>query len=289
MTDGFIVQAHARELRCRTEVSLDADAPLAIGSVFKLFALVALASRVADGAVELDERITISDSNRTPGPSGLSLMRDPVDISLHDLALMMMSVSDNAATDAILDRIGLEQVEAILRRLGLIHSKVTTDCRGLLLTLANDLDAGPGELPQVLERFDPDALAQRLAAGATLDAERTTSSTPRELTQLLAALWGETAVPAKEAAWCRQMLRSQIFRPCLAAAFAGEAVVASKSGVLPMLCGEAGVVEFADGSKVALAVFVRADSANFRGPAANQAIARAARELVARLRTSKAD
>lgn len=52
---------------------------------------------------------------RTTGPVGFSLFRDDVEVSARDLTVLMLTISDNVCTDALLDRVGLEAAQDRLR------------------------------------------------------------------------------------------------------------------------------------------------------------------------------
>ena len=45
-------------------------------------------------------------------------------ITLHDLATMMVAVSDNSATNVLIDRVGMENVNALMDTLGLTHTRL---------------------------------------------------------------------------------------------------------------------------------------------------------------------
>ena len=45
-------------------------------------------------------------------------------ITLRDLATMMVAVSDNSATNVLIDRVGMENVNALLDSLGLVHTRL---------------------------------------------------------------------------------------------------------------------------------------------------------------------
>ena len=92
------------------------DAPFAIGSTFKLYVLSALSHEIAQG------RRSWSDVHRLQSrslPSGM--MQDwPADapVTLHTLATMMITISDNTATDTLIDILGRETIEAEIARSG---------------------------------------------------------------------------------------------------------------------------------------------------------------------------
>jgi len=110
-----------RQLRERNEwkffgVLPKADRPLAIGSTFKLFLLAELVRQVKAGerrwtdVVTLDRKSLTSDRDHWPAGAPLTL---------HSLAALMISRSDNSATDTLLHLLGREKVETILPALGL--------------------------------------------------------------------------------------------------------------------------------------------------------------------------
>ena len=97
----------------------EASAPYAIGSTFKLYVLSALAREIAAGERAWDD---IYRLNTRSLPSGD--MRDwpqGAPITLHTLATLMISESDNTATDAIIDVVGRDAVEAEVARTGSSH------------------------------------------------------------------------------------------------------------------------------------------------------------------------
>lgn len=92
-----------------------------------------------------------------PTPWSLSDRLDAA-LTLGDLAFLMLAVSDNAATNAILDRLGFDGVNAELERLGLRSTVVRRrmiDDGPENLTCAGDLAAGlarvADEEPRILQ------------------------------------------------------------------------------------------------------------------------------------------
>jgi beta-lactamase class A len=93
-----------------------AERPMAIGSTFKLFILAELARSVQAGERTYSDVVTL---DRRSLPSGL-LQDWPKGspLTLHSLAALMISRSDNSATDALLAALGRDKVEAILPVVG---------------------------------------------------------------------------------------------------------------------------------------------------------------------------
>lgn len=93
-----------------------ADRPLAIGSAFKLFVLAELVRSVKAGERRWSDVVPLGAPSL---PSGLVQdWPEGSPVTLHSLAALMISRSDNSATDTLLALLGREKVEALLPELG---------------------------------------------------------------------------------------------------------------------------------------------------------------------------
>ncbi len=102
----------------RPEIGVAIHDQLAIGSVFKLWVLHALAEAVARGDASWDEVLPVADELKSL-PSGT--MQDEAagsEFTLREHAELMISISDNTATDHLIDRLGRETVEASVTAAG---------------------------------------------------------------------------------------------------------------------------------------------------------------------------
>jgi hypothetical protein len=91
------------------------ERPLAIGSAFKLFILAEL-----DRSIRAGERrwtdVVRADRRAPSGP--LQFWPPAAPVTVHTLASLMISQSDNSATDNMLHLVGRERVEALMPTLG---------------------------------------------------------------------------------------------------------------------------------------------------------------------------
>ncbi|CAN5568994.1 hypothetical protein BH09CHL1_BH09CHL1_32300 [soil metagenome] len=91
---------------------------LAIGSAFKFYVLGAVAQKIAIGNASWSQPITVTDELKS-FPSGKTQDEpDGTEIAIEELANRMMSISDNTATDMLLDFASRDAVEAALTTLG---------------------------------------------------------------------------------------------------------------------------------------------------------------------------
>ncbi|GLW05303.1 serine hydrolase [Microtetraspora sp. NBRC 13810] len=265
---------HAEDIDSGREVGFGADVPVPTASVFKVPLLVALGRGADAGLLDLTERVTVAAANRVFGPTGISAMSDDVTASLRDLAYLMIAISDNTAADAIAARVGLDAVNAALDRLGLTGTRVLHDCR--VMAARMDEDSG-GEWPVT------DAAA--LARLRVLDPAVTNRSTARETARLFAMIWRDEVAEPETCGWMRKVFGLQVWPHRLASGFPYDDVsVSGKTGTLPTLRIEAGVVEYPDGGRYAVAVFTRSLSPALNQPRADAVIGTAARMAVDHLR-----
>jgi beta-lactamase class A len=143
-------------------------------------------------------------------------------------------------------------------------------------------DAGVEDVQAWLEA-DP----RRLARLSVRDPARTNAGTAREMTSLLAALWADRAASPEACAAIRRLLRLQVWPHRLASGFPEDAV-AGKTGTLPGIRNEAGVVTYPDGARYAVAVFTREASLQSVRPAVDASIGTAARLAIEHLRRGDA-
>ena len=277
--EGFV---HAREIGRSRAVGFRADELVVTASVFKIPVMVELARRFDAGDPAPADRVRVTPADRVIGPTGSSVMVDDVECSWRDLAYLMMSVSDNTATDVIMRRVGLDAINATLRELGLERTTLVGDCRELLGSLADDTGIALGSRTRFAD-MDP----ERLGAWRSLDPERTTRTTPDEITRLLRLVWRDEAGSATACAEVRRIMALQVWPHRLTSGFPDGVTLAAKTGTLPGIRNEAGVVTYPDGRQYAVAVFTRADSYVDRRPEVDRVIGSAAFTAVEALRSAR--
>ena len=105
------VTADVASGECVADSGDRADEPGPIGSVFKLYVLGAVVDAVADGTVAWSDEVEISDALDSL-PSGTTQNEpDGSVLTVRELAERMIQISDNTATDHLIDLIGRAAVE----------------------------------------------------------------------------------------------------------------------------------------------------------------------------------
>lgn len=260
-------------------VSVGAHQPVAMASVYKLPLAIALARAFDAGRLDPTGTVDVDPGTVTAGASGISLLRHPARMSLRDLAVSMMAVSDNAAADLLLARVGLPAVDAVLHDAGCRSTRVRFGTAGMHEWL---LEAtGTTTLGEALSAMREDT---SLDVGAH-DPAFVSSTTAADMVALLAGLWEGRLASSAETADLQATMTRQLFRHRLASGFAQPGVmVAGKTGTIGRLRHEVGVVEHPGEAPIAVAVFTRAARSEPALPVVDAAIGRAARQAVNALR-----
>jgi beta-lactamase class A len=284
---GCTGSVHAARLGGTQETGWHPALPMVPASVVKVLVAVEAESRMADGRLEPTERVTVGDAERTVGPVGLSLLADPVQVSLRDLSVLMLTLSDNAATDALLARVGVAAVNATGRRLGLRDTVLATDIDGLLGSIAVDAGFADWAAYVAWRRSGADVATalRRLSRARALSEDPPTRTTARDMTTLLRAVWDDEAGPPAACARVRDLMAQQLTRQRIARGFGpGVSVAAKSGGLLGVARNEVGVVAFLEGDAYAVAVLTRSGDPLRDERAVDDAIAEAAARAVGGLR-----
>jgi beta-lactamase class A len=91
-------------------------------STVKIPTMVELFRQVDAGRVRLDDRRSLRDDDRTPGSGVLQHLHTGIALTLDDLCTLMIAISDNTATNILLDVVGVDHVQATMRSLGMTTS-----------------------------------------------------------------------------------------------------------------------------------------------------------------------
>ncbi|CAN5831620.1 serine hydrolase [soil metagenome] len=104
--------------------TLNATTAFAAASLIKLPLLVHALSEVARGRLELEQRYPLQDTDRVGGAGVLHVLAGGLEPTLHDLLTLMIVVSDNTATNLVIDILGLDAANAFIQNLGLAQTRL---------------------------------------------------------------------------------------------------------------------------------------------------------------------
>ncbi len=122
-----VVGYTVRDLDAGWSISLRGDEPFPTASLIKVPVLVTVFDLVAQGRLSLDDKLTVLPIDVVPGAGILQHLHAGITITVRDAAWLMTTISDNTATNLLLDRIIIRRVWEKMDSLGLprtrVHSK----------------------------------------------------------------------------------------------------------------------------------------------------------------------
>jgi beta-lactamase class A len=108
-----------QDLKGGLQLAIHGDELFPTASTIKVPILMQLLRRAQAGELDLQERIRIEPAMQVGGSGVLTYLDGPVELTLLDMANLMIIASDNTATNLCLERAGLEATNSLLHELGL--------------------------------------------------------------------------------------------------------------------------------------------------------------------------
>ncbi|HUR49922.1 MAG TPA: serine hydrolase [Acidimicrobiales bacterium] len=266
--------------------------PRVMASLVKVPIALEFYTRVEIGDLDESAAVALDPQRCTPGPVGISRFRFAVTASLADLAYLMLTISDNAATDVVIGAVGVDRVNEHLRAIGCNDTVVVGTLAETLDGFANDLgfddyaqllDAQRGSLgPEArVASIDP----HRIGGSRALDASAASRTTAADLTRLLTAVWADTAGPAEACGRLRSVMAEQVTRRLGPVVLPGGALAAKSGGLFRRVRNEMGVITDPGGDQYAVAVLTRTESADIDPRDVEAAMVETVGLAIAELRT----
>ncbi|HEV2438752.1 MAG TPA: serine hydrolase [bacterium] len=193
-----------------------ADERFSTASVIKVPILVALAESVDAGEHRWDEVVLVNADDPAAG-SGVIQYLSRREYSLHDVAMLMIIVSDNRATNLVIDLLGLDRINEYCRQAG-----------------------WPGTI-----------LGRRMYDFEARARGRDNVSTPRETADLLVRLLNGTLLSSAATETALEILRAQQSHDQLPAWLPPDAAAAHKTGELPGVQNDSGILFLPSGPVIA--------------------------------------
>ncbi len=239
LTRGFkgTVSVYARNLDTGQDFAVGADTKIRTASTIKLPILCALEDLVAKGRIAWTLPVPVRAEDRVSGSGVLAELSPGATLPLRDVATLMIIVSDNTATNLVIDRITADAVNDYLDTLGLTATRSMRKVRG---------DGTALKPAEGWSRAGKQPENQRFGIG---------SSTPREMVRLLELLEQGQVVSPTASKNVLDLLKRQQFKTGIGRRVGGEVQVASKSGALDALRSDVGIA-YTKGGRIAMAITV---------------------------------
>lgn len=240
------------------EIHLNADESFPLCSVLKIPVLVEAFRQLRQGKFTLEDRWELTSAEKNIGSGILTYMQDGLMPTVRDLLTLMIIISDNTATDMVMHRLGVDQINHTMHDLGLADIHMALTIRGIFDEMLGDA-SDPARLFVDLDKHKTAPPINR-ESRAFSNGPDNNVSTPRAMTRLLTMIYCGEII---DRAACDEMLyillqqqlnaRLPLFLPY-------GVPFAHKTGTLAGIRNDAGVLYCSEQSHVAITVFARWDT-----------------------------
>ena len=249
---GAEMAVAALHIETGQRIDVDAERVYPLCSVLKIPVLVEAFRQIEEGLFTLDDRWQLTTAEKNL-PSGiLVFFDDGLAPTVKDLLTLMIIISDNTATDMVMHRLGKDAVTRTMHDLGLTDIHIPLTIRELFDDLLPSSD--PTQDMLALARGPRNRTGISYSLGPDND-----TGTPAALTELLAFIWrGETVNRAACDAMLDILLKQQL-NDRLPRYLPPGTPCAHKTGTLPGIRNDSGIIYAGEHSHVAVTVFSRWD------------------------------
>ncbi len=131
--DG-VVGVAIKHLESGEEVLVNGNMLFPMASTFKVPIMVEVFHQIKEGKFGLDDETEWTVADLHLGSGILSALHAPgIKLSIHNLITLMMIISDNSATDFLLKKVGIANVDRRMKALGLANIHLNRNCQHLIM------------------------------------------------------------------------------------------------------------------------------------------------------------
>ena len=157
------VYLYAKNLDTGAAYDFGGDEPVRTASTIKVAVMVEAFARVAEGKAKWSDELVLSKAARYAGSGVLQDLTDGLRLTLRDAVTLMMTVSDNTATNMVLDHLTTDAVNARMESLGLRQTRIMRRVGGGGVSKEGQVEASkrfglgrttPREMATLLEKLE---------------------------------------------------------------------------------------------------------------------------------------
>ena len=247
---GLEIGFFARHLATGATIARNPDALFPMASVFKVPVMAEVYRQAAEGRFSLGDRLALEERHKTLSSGVLQALDTGLGLTIRDLCVLMTIISDNTATEMLLEKVGVENVKAFMHSLGLaIH--VNFGVHGMFLHTWH-VESGPGSLRELRQKSLVEPMDyESLTFARTSDG---TTASARATAQLLSMLAERKLVSEDASRDMTNILRDQMHNNRIAR-YLPWGKVAHKTGSMRGLRNDAGVMQRARDDRIVFALY----------------------------------
>jgi beta-lactamase class A len=240
-----------RHIESGQELMIEADTPVPLASVIKIPVLVEAFRQLEAGLFRLDDRWPLEQHHKALGSGILCQFDVGLSPTVKDLLTLMIIISDNTATDLVMERLGIEAIDRTMHELGLYNTHVAHTLSEIFADMLPSPD--PDQDRYALARWEAEHSVRRDGFSYSLGPDNNVS-TPREMTRLVEMIF-KTEILTREACNCMlEILLKQQLNDRLPRFLPPGTRIAHKTGTFSGVRNDCGIIYANDNSHVAVTV-----------------------------------
>lgn len=110
--------------------ALNGERRYGAASTVKIPLMIEIYRQIDRGERSIDDRFRLGEKDRAAGSGVMLHLHDGIELTLGDLVYLMISISDNTATNVLIDFAGMERVNATMQELGMVSSTLSRMMKG---------------------------------------------------------------------------------------------------------------------------------------------------------------
>jgi len=242
-------------------------------SVCKITVMAELFRQDAEGILSLGDRKRLEDRYSTHGSGQLKLMQDEPEITLRDYCRMMITISDNMATDLLMETVGIPNINAFLDRMGYSNTRTSVTMGRYHYRMTYQDDLSTSRANDVLQMEASAAGANDYKSISYSDSLENNVAAPGEMGSIMKRMYDGTLVSPQASSEMLEMMKNARDDRMIRRDLPREIIVAQKSGSSGRIKGNVGIVYLPSGPMI-ISAFATANSNDVR---ADEAIAKVCR------------
>lgn len=211
--EGMRLSLAARHLGTGSTLDHDAERSVTAASTIKTLILTAVARALDAGTLALDTEIAVRDEWRIGGTGVVNWLHRGITLPVEDHAWLMIAISDNTSSNALIETLGIETIQQLATELGVPSLHLGRRFYGYLPKGETNIN----------------------------------TVTARGLTDLLTAIWRDEAASPERCAWMRKLHADQQHRDRLPRHLPDGVDYAGKTGTVNGISHDIGVISGPNG------------------------------------------
>jgi beta-lactamase class A len=251
------VGLYMHDFKTNQSIHINADEIFPMASTYKLPILIQLFRDKDAKLLSLNEKITLTKEQMVTGSGLLKNFIPGATLHLRDLAILMMAISDNTATDLILERVKIKRVDKMIQDLKLRPMRVDLTVRQSLAELDSDPEYDP--LADLSDTTSPRAMG--LLLEKLVKCELTSKASCEDIKHILSRQMNSARIP--------RILSDR-----------NDVQFFHKTGTTNWVTNDVGIIKITDRPEIVLCIYTLKNSKSVPTHSAEEVIGALSRKIV---------